>query len=206
MFNSLTGTVSGKGPQKIFIDTHGIEWDITVSDSALDRFPPVGESAKVYTWMQHTDQLMTLFGFFSESERTLFFDLLKVDGIGPKAAMKILGNIQASDLAKILDSGDLESLQKVPGVGKKTAAKMLLQLKGKLHLEEDSSASVPAKQAVPYEDVVAGLVSMGYDRKIAEQAVSSVSRRAGEDEKFAAYSEKEREDYVFRQSLVELAQ
>lgn len=206
MFNSLTGTVSGKGPQKIFIDTHGIEWDITVSDSALDRFPPVGESAKVYTWMQHTDQLMTLFGFFSESERNLFFDLLKVDGIGPKAAMKILGNIQAADLAKILDSGDLESLQKVPGVGKKTAAKMLLQLKGKLHLEEETAASVQTKQAVPYEAVVAGLVSMGYERRIAEQAVAEVSRRANEDEKFSAYSEKEREDYVFRQSLVELAQ
>ncbi|MBP5176591.1 MAG: Holliday junction branch migration protein RuvA [Treponema sp.] len=206
MFNSLTGTVSGKGPQKIFIDTHGIEWDITVSDSALNRFPPVGESAKVYTWLQHTDQLMTLFGFFSESERNLFFDLLKVDGIGPKAAMKILGNIQAADLAKILDSGDLESLQKVPGVGKKTAAKMLLQLKGKLHLEEETAASVQTKQAVPYEAVVAGLVSMGYERRIAEQAVAEVSRRANEDEKFSAYSEKEREDYVFRQSLVELAQ
>ncbi|MBQ2080252.1 MAG: Holliday junction branch migration protein RuvA [Treponema sp.] len=206
MFNSLTGTVSGKGPQKIFIDTHGIEWDITVSDSALNRFPPVGESAKVYTWLQHTDQLMTLFGFFSESERNLFFDLLKVDGIGPKAAMKILGNIQAADLAKILDSGDLESLQKVPGVGKKTAAKMLLQLKGKLHLEEETAASVQTKQAVPYEAVVAGLVSMGYERRIAEQTVAEVSRRANEDEKFSAYSEKEREDYVFRQSLVELAQ
>lgn len=206
MFNSLTGTVSGKGPQKIFIDTHGIEWDITVSDSALNRFPPVGESAKVYTWLQHTDQLMTLFGFFSESERNLFFDLLKVDGIGPKAAMKILGNIQAADLAKILDSGDLESLQKVPGVGKKTAAKMLLQLKGKLHLEEETAASVQTKQAVPYEAVVAGLVSMGYERRIAEHAVTEVSRRANEDEKFSAYSEKEREDYVFRQSLVELAQ
>ena len=206
MFNSLTGTVSGKGPQKIFIDTHGIEWDITVSDSALNRFPPVGESAKVYTWLQHTDQLITLFGFFSESERNLFFDLLKVDGIGPKAAMKILGNIQAADLAKILDSGDLESLQKVPGVGKKTAAKMLLQLKGKLHLEEETAASVQTKQAVPYEAVVAGLVSMGYERRIAEQAVAEVSRRANEDEKFSAYSEKEREDYVFRQSLVELAQ
>ena len=206
MFNSLTGTVSGKGPQKIFIDTHGIEWDITVSDSALNRFPPVGESAKVYTWLQHTDQLMTLFGFFSESERNLFFDLLKVDGIGPKAAMKILGNIQAADLAKILDPGDLESLQKVPGVGKKTAAKMLLQLKGKLHLEEETAGSVQTKQAVPYEAVVAGLVSMGYERRIAEQAVAEVSRRANEDEKFSAYSEKEREDYVFRQSLVELAQ
>ncbi len=206
MFNSLTGTVSGKGPQKIFIDTHGIEWDITVSDSALNRFPPVGESAKVYTWLQHTDQLMTLFGFFSESERNLFFDLLIVEDIGPKVAMKVLGNIQAADLAKILDSGDLESLQKVPGVGKKTAAKMLLQLKGKLHLEEETAASVQTKQAVPYEAVVAGLVSMGYERRIAEQAVSEVSRRANEDEKFSAYSEKEREDYVFRQSLVELAQ
>ena len=123
MFNSLTGTITGKFPQKVFIDTHGIEWDVTVPDTALDALPPVGSEGKVYVWMQHTDSLMNLYGFASVSDRDLFFDLLKVEGIGPKAAIKIMGNISAASLAQILDSGDVNALQKVPGVGKKTAAK-----------------------------------------------------------------------------------
>jgi len=88
MFNSLNGTVTGKFPQKIFLDTNGIEWEIIVPDTALDKFPHVGEKAKAYVWLQHTDSAMTLFGFATKEDRDLFFDLNKVDGIGPKSAVK----------------------------------------------------------------------------------------------------------------------
>lgn len=206
MFNSLTGIITGKYPQKVFINTHGIEWDVTVPDSTLDSIPPVGEEGKIYVWMQHTDVLMTLFGFASESDRTLFFDLLKVDGIGPKAAIKIMSNITASSLASVLDSGDLDALQKVPGVGKKTAAKMLLQLKGKLTLEESSTSSSEKRKDVPFADVVSGLVSMGYDKKNVENVIENIYASLKDDAKFASLSDSAKEDAIFRQAIVELAQ
>ncbi len=206
MFNSLTGIITGRYPQKVFINTHGIEWDVTVPDSTLDSIPSVGEEGKIYVWMQHTDVLMTLFGFASESDRTLFFDLLKVDGIGPKAAIKIMSNITASSLASVLDTGDLDALQKVPGVGKKTAAKMLLQLKGKLTLEESSTSSSEKRKDVPFVDVVSGLVSMGYDKKNVENVIENIYASLKDDAKFASLSDSAKEDAIFRQAIVELAQ
>ncbi|MBQ5491554.1 MAG: Holliday junction branch migration protein RuvA [Treponema sp.] len=204
MFNSLSGTITQKFPQKVFIDTHGIEWDVTVPDTALDALPPVGSEGKVYVWMQHTDSLMNLYGFATVSDRELFFDLLKVEGIGPKAAIKIMGNISASSLANILDSGDVEALQKVPGVGKKTAAKMLLQLKGKLSLNTDTPVS-RSTEASPYADVITALVNMGYDRKEASSAVSAIAQRLSSDAQFASASQQNKEDAVFRHALVEMS-
>lgn len=204
MFNSLTGTITGKFPQKLFLENNGIEWDICVPDSSLDKLPSVGQTGKVYTWLQHTDVLMNLYGFSSENERTLFFDLLKVDGIGPKAALKIMSNITSNGLAQILDSGDLDALQKVPGVGKKTAAKMLLQLKGKLSLS-DAVDVVPRKIAVPYADVVEALASMGYDRRNCEEAVSKVVSELEKSSDFESKPKSEKEDAIFRMCLVEMA-
>lgn len=206
MFNSLTGIITGKYPLRLTLETNGIEWDLTVPDSALDKLPAVGQKGRVYTWLQHTDMAMVLFGFASEDDRSLFFDLLKVDGIGPKAALKIISNIATPDLARILDSGDLDSLQKVPGVGKKTAAKMLLQLKGKLTLQDNDSTVRASAKSTPYADVISALVNMGYDRKIAEGAVEAVSKKVSQDPSFEKQTQAKKEDLVFRQSLMELAQ
>lgn len=207
MFNSLTGIITGKFPQKLYIDTHGIEWDVNVPDSALEKLPPVGEVGKVYLWMQHTDALMLLYGFASEKDRSLFFDLLKVDGIGPKGALKILGSITTPNLVRILDEGNLAALQKVPGVGKKTAAKMLLQLKGKLSLEDtNGKGSVPGTKPARYADVITGLVGMGYERKQVAQMIESIAQTMESDEAFAKMTDSAREDTIFRRAIVELAQ
>jgi len=204
MFNSLTGTITGKFPQKVYVDTHGIEWDISVPDSALDKLPAVGETGRVYTWMQHTDALMVLYGFASASDRSLFLDLLKVDGIGPKGALKIMSNVTPAELQAVLDSGNVDALEKIPGVGKKTAGKMLLQLKGKLTLESGAPAS--RASSVPYASVVVALANMGYDRRDAEQTVADVAQTVASDESFAKLKPSEKEDAVFRRAIVELAQ
>lgn len=204
MFNSLTGIVTGKGAQKLFLETNGIEWDITVPESSLEALPPVGEKAKVYVWLQHTDVLMTLFGFASNNDRELFFALLKVDGIGPKGAVKIMANITTTELEHILDSGDIERLQKVPGVGKKTAAKMLLQLKGKLSLDE-SASSFGNKESLPFSDVIAALVDMGYERKNAESAVEKIVRESQKSGTFENMNPSEKEDFIFRSAIMEMA-
>lgn len=205
MFNSLTGTITGKFPQKVFIDTHGIEWDVSVPDSALDKLPAVGETGRIYTWMQHTDVLMVLYGFASTSDRALFLDLLKVDGIGPKGALKIMSNVSPSELTAVLDSGNLAALEKIPGVGKKTAGKMLLQLKGKLTIQEGAVAG-QRTSAAPYASVVTALVNMGYDRRDAEQTVADIAQAIDADGANAKLKPSEKEDVLFRRAIVELAQ
>ena len=206
MFNSLTGIITGKFPKQVFIDTNGVEWDLCVPDSNLDMLPPVGNEGRIFTWLQHTDQLMTLYGFASAEERTVFLDLLKVDGVGPKGAVKIMSAVSSGRLMDVLEKGDLEMLEKIPGVGKKTAGKMMLTLKGKLTLRDTGSGDmVRVAAASPYADVVLSLASMGYDKKLVEQKVAQLVESLTNDASFAGKSQKEREDILFRRAIVELA-
>ena len=206
MFNSLSGIITAKLPKQVFIETNGIEWDLCVPDSNLDMLPPVGNEARVFTWLQHTDQLMTLYGFASADERSLFLDLLKVDGVGPRGAVKIMSSVSSSRLMEILENGDLEMLEKIPGVGKKTAGKMILTLKGKLKLSENTGVAVVRVAAAgPYADVVSSLASMGYDKRLVEQKIAQLVEVLSGQSDFAEKSRKEREDLLFRRALVELA-
>ena len=213
MFNSLSGTITGKFPQKLFLDTNGIEWDIIVPDTTLDDLPRLGEKARVFTWMQHTDSAMNLFGFASTKDRDLFFDLNKVEGVGPKSAIKIMSNIQRDQLISSLESGDLAALEKIPGLGKKTAQKMLLALKGKLTLEEDlPGVKVVVNRSGEFSDVVSALANMGYDKRMVEECISKLVEDlnrelppAGE----VAFKDKTRdakEEILFRKAIVALAQ
>ena len=202
MFNSITGTITGKFPRQLFLENNGIEWDLVVPDSNLELLPAVGEKTKVYTWIQHTENAMALFGFASAEERSLFFDLLKVDGVGPKGAVKIMSSATSGELTQTLESGDVALLEKIPGIGKKTAGKMMLALKGKLTLQQDSQTITIAKQTA-FADVVNSLVSMGYDRRQVEQKIVEIS--AKEEVLLSGKSQKEKEDIVFRKAIVELA-
>jgi len=204
MFNSITGIITGKFPKQVFIENNGIEWDICVPDSNLEMLPPVGNEAKIYTYLQHTDMLMCLFGFASADERTLFFDLLKVEGIGPKGAIKIMSSVSSSRLMEVLERGDLEMLEKVPGVGKKTAAKMMLALKGKLSLSEASTV-VRVEKPVEFSDVITSLASMGYDKRLVEQKIAQLVEELSKDPDFNNKSKKEREDTLFRRAIVSLS-
>ena len=202
MFNSITGIITGKFPKQIFLDNNGIEWDICVPESNLDKLPSVGSEAKVYTWLQHTDMAMCLYGFSSFEERALFLDLLKVDGVGPKGAVKIMSSASSSELMNILENGDVGLLEKIPGVGKKTAGKMMLALKGKLTLSQERE-TIRIPKASIFADVIASLVSMGYDRKTVEQKIAELSVQM--EAQLNNKSQKEKEDMLFRKAIVELA-
>lgn len=205
MFNSITGIITGKFPKQLFIENNGIEWDICVPDSNLDMLGVVGSEAKVYTYLQHTDMIMCLYGFASADERSLFLDLLKVDGVGPKGALKIMSSVSSGRLMEVLENGDIEVLEKIPGVGKKTAGKMMLTLKGKLKISENSGAVVRVAAAAPYADVVTSLASMGYDKRTVEQKVAQLVEELSKEAGFTEKSQKEREDLLFRRAIVSLA-
>jgi len=202
MFNSLTGTITAKAPKQLLIETNGIEWDICVPDSCLNSFPAVGTQGKVYTYLNHYENGMDLYGFSTNEERELFFDLIKVDGLGPKAAIKIMSSISIKELVGILDSGDINGLEKIPGIGKKTAAKMMLSLKGKLTIPEFTQQQRKNRE---YEAVVASLIEMGFDRQQIEKTLSDVLPLLSKEESFESKSQTEKEDTLFRKILMEIA-
>lgn len=204
MFNSITGIITGKFPKQVFLENNGIEWDICVPDSNLDMLGVVGSEAKIYTWLQHTDMAMCLYGFASADERALFLDLLKVDGVGPKGALKIMSSVSSGRLMEVLERGDVEMLEKVPGVGKKTAAKMILALKGKLSISETMEV-VKVEKPIAFADVINSLASMGYDKHLVEQKVAQLVEELSKDASFETKSQKEKEDMLFRKAIVSLA-
>lgn len=203
MFNSISGTITAKQPASLFIDNNGIEWDISVPALSLDSFGPVGSVARAYVWLYHREDQMKLFGFASTRERSLFLDLMKVEGVGPKQAIKILSTITVADLEAALDGGDVARLQAAPGIGTKTAQKMILSLKGKLTYVEESSRGKGSAAKSEHEDVVLALVGMGFDRKATVTAVDeTASELAGAGMKKDS-SEFEKE--LFRRAIVALS-
>lgn len=206
MFNSISGTLTARFPQKVFVENNGIEWEIVVPDTSIDKLGNVGSDVKVYTWLQHTENAMILFGFASTKDRDLFFDLNKVEGVGPKSAVKIMSSIAREQLVSSLDSGDLAALEKVPGLGKKTAQKMLLALKGKLTLDDDVSVvKISAGKGGEFADVINSLAAMGYDKRQVESCVAGIVEKLKKNGDFESKSKKDKEDLIFRNVLVELA-
>lgn len=208
MFNSISGIVSGKAPQTLFVETtlstqaeSVLEWEFLVSDNALNLFPVVGQPVKVYVWLYHREDAMRYFGFYSAEERSVFLDLMKVDGVGPKAALKILSNISCGDFITALNDENLATLEKIPGIGKKTAQKMLLTLKGKLTLA--GTQVVTNVVSSEWDDLVVALVSMGYDKKACEQVVTRLGQEL--KSKNTTSSQKELEELLFRKAIMELA-
>ncbi|GHT73146.1 Holliday junction ATP-dependent DNA helicase RuvA [Spirochaetia bacterium] len=167
MFNSIRGKLTAKLSDILHIETGGIEWNIAMPATDLSRLPPVGEEAQVYLWLYHREDLMKLFGFADDTRRVTFLELLKVEGIGPKAALKIMSGIGQEELERALEAEDLSRLEAVPGLGKKTAQKMILTLKGKLAM-----AKTPAVTSSPYGELAEALAGMGYDRRAAAEALN----------------------------------
>lgn len=176
MFNSIVGLITEKLPNELIIENQGIEWSLFVSSFALDSFGSLGSEARVFTWLYHREDQMRLFGFYSVHERNLFLDLLKVDGIGPKQAIKILSSITLEELEAALENEDVSKLESAPGIGKKTAQKMILALKGKL--TQIDTQSYVKNSPIPEEhaDIIAGLMNMGFDKKAVIEAVDRLSK------------------------------
>jgi Holliday junction DNA helicase RuvA len=206
MFNSISGTITEKTASSIFIETGGIEWDIMVPALSLDAFGTVGSAARAFIWLYHREDQMRLFGFSSARERELFLDLMKVEGIGPKQAIKILSSITVPELEKALDGEDLARLESAPGIGKKTAQKMILALKGKLTHVDDTRGRRAGERKTEHEDIVTALAGMGFDRKAAIDAVENAAAdiRSTADGSVPA-NVRDIEQEIFRRAIVALS-
>jgi Holliday junction DNA helicase RuvA len=195
MFNSIRGIITEKTGDALHIDTGGVEWDIAVPASDLGRLPPEGKEGRVFVWLYHREDQMKLYGFADDIRRTTFLELLKVDGIGPKGALKILGGISQEELERALEAEDLGRLEAVPGLGKKTAQKMILTLRGKL-----THASAASRETSPYGELAEALAGMGYDRKAATEALSKAETALP-----PGLTETEKEKALFKQAIMYLS-
>jgi Holliday junction DNA helicase RuvA len=193
MFNSIRGVITEKLSDTLRIMTGGVEWDISVPATDLGRFGEPGEEDKVFLWLYHREDQMKLYGFFDEKRRATFLELLKVEGIGPKGALKILGGIGQDELEKALEAGDLARLEAVPGLGKKTAQKMILALKGKLAPAQTASET-------PYGELAAALTDMGYERRAAVEALAKAAARLP-----PGLEGGEKEKLLFKEAIVYLS-
>ena len=193
MFNSILGTITEKSADGVFVVCGGLEWDIAVPATDISRLPRVGEEGRIFTWLYHKEDQMKLYGFCAEERRRTFLELLKVEGIGPKGALKIMGGIGQEELEKALETEDLARLEAVPGLGKKTAQKMILALKGKLTTSKTAVTT-------PYGDLLEALAGMGYDKRAAAEALSRA-----EGELPPGVSGEEKEKLLFKQAIVYLS-
>lgn len=163
MFNSLTGIVTEHGNGYIYLLTSGdIEWTLQTSSSTL-RDLPLNERARLLVHTQYKEDDVTLFGFSTEQERALFRNLIKVSGIGPKAAVKAISGWNVPSFILALESGDTSQIANIPGIGKKTAEKIVFTLKGKISSLENGQPNYP--------EIVDSLANMGFDCKAAQAAV-----------------------------------
>ena len=166
MLNSMSGKISYKGKERVFLQSGDIEWDLLISTKSLDKLPAEGERGRVFVYLHHREDQLKLYGFAAMAERELFLDLLKVEGLGPRLALKVLSGIEVEDLITALDNDDLEHLTSIPGLGRKTAQKIILKLKGKLTTISDKGMDVEG-------DIISALTGMGFDRRLAGQAVKT---------------------------------
>jgi len=190
MLNSITGRISAKDTLAVYLLTGGLEFTVQCSLISLANLPAPGEEATVLVYLHHREDQLKLFGFASTEERSLFLDLIKVEGIGPRQAMKILSGIEVQRFIQALEAEDLDTLVTLPGLGKKSAQKIILKLKGRL------TSIAPAGSSLE-EDLVSALIGMGFDRRRARQAV--VESLKDLDDQTLPPAELERE--LFRRAL-----
>lgn len=182
MIGRLTGQLVAKQPPQIIVDVGGVGYELTVP---LSTFYDLGEAGTEVSLRVHThvrEDALQLFGFRTEREKKLFLLLVSVSGIGPKLAVTVLSGLSAEELVQAIRAGNLAKLVGIPGVGKKTAERMLLELKDKAAailppgLEEASSAGGAVAQTgdAMREDVISALVNLGYQKAQAEKAVGTV--------------------------------
>lgn len=178
MIGMLAGRVVSVDAVSALIDVHGIGFVVRMPAADLGALH-AGTETTVYTSMSVSQDAITLFGFLEASGRTMFLQLQKASGIGPKVALSILSTLSGAQIAKAIADGDAAALAKAPGLGKKGAQKIILELKGTVALDEAAQASAPGAPARQPEDagilqVVEALLSLGWRQQDAREAVDHV--------------------------------
>ncbi|MFP5410218.1 MAG: Holliday junction branch migration protein RuvA [Gammaproteobacteria bacterium] len=168
MIGRITGTLAAKQPPQVLVDVGGVGYEIDVPMSTFYNLPAIGEKVSLLTHLAIREDAHLLYGFGSETERAAFRELLKVSGIGAKTALSVLSGLSVNDLAAAIAAQDAARIVKVPGIGKKTAERLLLELKGKPVF---AGAVAGAVTSAPSDDVRQALLALGYNEREAAEAI-----------------------------------
>jgi Holliday junction DNA helicase RuvA len=184
----LRGTLAEKQPPHLIIDVNGVGYELEVPMTTLYRLPKVGETVTVHTHLVVREDAHLLYGFYEKRERELFRELIRLNGVGPKLALALMSGLEADELVRCVQAQDTSALVRVPGVGKKTAERLLVELKDRFKAWETSPAMfalvsdgpVPVSSTSTAEaDAVSALVSLGYKPQEASKAIAAIKDKAG---------------------------
>jgi Holliday junction DNA helicase RuvA len=169
MIGRLTGTLAEKSPPLVLIDVNGVGYEVDVPMSTFFNLPHLGERVTLHTHFVVREDAQLLYGFLTPAERETFRQLIRITGVGPRIALAVLSGMSAGELAQAVSAQQVGRLVKVPGIGKKTAERLLLELKGKLG--PDLALPGAAVQTDAQADIVQALIALGYNEKEAAAAI-----------------------------------
>ena len=182
MIGRLRGTLAEKQPPHLLLDVNGVGYELEVPMTTLYRLPAQGETVTLHTHLVVREDAHLLYGFYEKRDRELFCELIRLNGVGPKLALALMSGLEVDELVRCVQAQDTAALTKVPGVGKKTAERLLVELKDRFKAWESIPAIAPLvvepqlAQAVSSaeNDAVSALISLGYKPQEASRAVAAV--------------------------------
>jgi Holliday junction DNA helicase RuvA len=195
MIAHLRGKLLAKHPNQVIVETSGVGYDVTISVPTFSDLPEIGAEVALHIHTHVREDVIALYGFLRSSEKLLFEKLITVSGIGPKLAITILSGMPADDMVRAIRGNDIARLTRIPGIGKKTAERMVLELRDKLPEAGPSAAPTIPSLSATEEDVLSALVNLGYQRVAAEKTLA-VAAKEGEGKSF---------DQMFRAALNRLS-
>lgn len=183
MISYIKGILDHKEPGIAVIDVNGVGYEIFIPLSTYQKLPAIGNLTKLYTHHHVREDAISLYGFISTDEKETFELLMSISGIGAKVALSILSSVTVDDFRRAVAQGDMKSLTQIPGIGKKSAERMLLELKdkiGRIKIDEDAIRLI---ESGSIGDAVSALINLGISQTIAEYAVYKAERTLGKDAK-----------------------
>ncbi len=209
MIHAIIGSLIEITPSyAVILTPGGIEFTLLISNSTASRLSALQgadrREVRILTHLQHREDAMILFGFFDERERTIFLELLKVNGIGAKQALKILSGVQVDAFIRALDDSDVAFIASIPGIGPKTSQKILLALRDTIIVDRQQNTQNRDAGGLEeaYRDLASALSDMGYDRR---QVVQTLQDLISEhQETLGTMNMHEKEQFLFKQALIQL--
>ena len=177
MIGRLVGTLAEKAPPQVLIDVNGVGYEVDVPMSSFFNLPGLGERVTLLTHFVVREDAQLLYGFLTHEERATFRQLIRISGIGPRTALSILSGLSVAELSQAVTQQQAGRLVKVPGIGKKTAERLLLELKGKLGPDMAAPGAAVASDA--QADIVQALMALGYNEKEAAAALKALPQDIG---------------------------
>ena len=176
MIGRLSGVLLEKNPPQVLVDAGGVGYEVNVPMSTFYNLPKLGEKVALFTQLIVREDAHLLYGFGTEAERATFKQLLKVSGVGPKVGLAVLSGMSVNDLAEAVATQESGRLTRVPGIGKKTAERLLLELKDKLKVDVHISVGGDAAKPTIAADILNALISLGYNEKEALYAIRELPK------------------------------